>query len=570
MKIGLKLNLSFYIIIGLMVLMTIVVLLNLTSIDEKQKNALDYRVEQILIVKNIRESLAFQGSYSRALILEDSKENRNQLDLYSKKIDENITLLNQLVSSDLMKDLVSKMNEYNEGFRKGADDLLISLDSDDDIRASAKIVNTELNEANVGLLAVADKMIEYEDGQLALIRKETDDAVSFTKIVSIVSVVVSVVIGISLIIWIRKAIINPLGHLMNAAEFIADGDLTQQDIKITSKDEIGQLGMIFNKMKGNLEQLIQSVQFNAQQLVSTSKELSASTEEIATTTEDVTKQLELNSDASQASVVASNESARAMEETAWGVQRIAESSQVLHNSAIDASRTAKNGVGAIEEVKLQMAAINDSTVTVNELVVRLAQQTMEIENMTKVITDITEQTNLLSLNAAIEAARAGEHGKGFAVVADEVRKLAENSKQSANSIVELTLEIQRDTVNVEQAVSSALSSVKEGVNIIGNAGKSFDEIVGAVGVITNNIEEISATAEQLSASAEEVSASANEIAIGAESASQSVDSIAAAMEEQSATMQEVSGIATLLVDSATELQNEIGKFKVANTDVYEV
>ncbi len=570
MKIGFKLNLAFYIVIGLMVLMTIVVLLNLTSIDEKQKNALEYRVEQILIVKNIRESLAFQGSYSRALILEDSKENRNQLDSYSKKIDENIILLNQLVRSDLMKNLVFKMNEYNDEFRKGVDNLLISLDSDDDIRVSAKIVNMELNEANAGLLAVADEMIEYQNEQLALIRKETDEAVSFTKIVSIVSVVVSIVIGIILIIWIRRAIINPLGHLMLAAEFIADGDLTQQDIKITSKDEIGQLGMIFNKMKDNLQQLIQSVQLNARQLVSTAEQLSASTEEIAITAEDVTKQLELNSDTSQASVLASNENARVMEETAFGVQRIAESSQVLLNSAIDASKTAKNGVGTIEEVKLQMAAINASTVTVNELVLRLAQQTTEIENMTKVITEITDQTNLLSLNAAIEAARAGEHGKGFAVVADEVRKLAENSKKSANSIAELTLEIQRDTVNVEQAVSSALSSVKVGVDIIGNSGKSFGEIVGAVNVITNNIEEISATAEQLSASAEEVSGSANEIALGADAALQSVDSIAAAMEEQSATMQEVSGIATLLVDSATELKHEIGKFKVVNPDVYEV
>lgn len=149
--------------------MTIVVLVNLTSIDEKQTNALDYRVEQIRIVEKIRESIAFQGSYSRALILEDTKENRNQLDSYSTKLDENITLLSKLVSSDSMKNLVSKMSEHNDAFNIGVDNLLNSLDGDDDIRASAKIVNTELSKANAGVLAVADEMIEYEEEQLALI-----------------------------------------------------------------------------------------------------------------------------------------------------------------------------------------------------------------------------------------------------------------------------------------------------------------------------------------------------------------------------------------------------------------
>ena len=209
-----------------------------------------------------------------------------------------------------------------------------------------------------------------------------------------------------------------------------------------------------------------------------------------------------------------------------------------------------------------MVAINESTTVVNDLVQKLSQQTNEIEKMTKVITDITDQTNLLSLNAAIEAARAGDHGKGFAVVADEVRKLAESSKQSANSIVELTMEIQKDTANVEQAVTNAIGSVKDGVKIINHAGESFTEIVGAVNMMTTQIEEISATAEQISASAEEVTASVTEIANGADTAAQSINSIASSMEEQTATMQEVSGIASGLVDSATELQQEISKFRV--------
>lgn len=562
MKVGFKLNLSFFIIIGLMILTTIIVFTNLHSVESKQQEVLDSRIVQMQLVDDLRADLAFQGLYARALIIEDSKENRELLMRYAKTFDESANSLKGLIRSDTMKQLMGEVELHKGSFDKGVNKLLTSIDNNESVQASANIVNTEIKTANVGLLAATEKMIDYQATQLDKVKAETAKAVNVMQLISLISVVIAVVVGVILMIFISRTIVKPLNHLMDAAKYIANSDLTQPDIEIHSKDEIGQLGTIFNNMKANLHLLIRSVQGNALQLTAAAEELSASTEEITATTEDVTKQLETTSYAAQTSATSANESARAMDETAQGVQRIAESSQVLHQSAMDTSTTAIKGTEIIEQAKIQMLTINESTSTVNELVQKLAQQTIEIENMTKVITDITDQTNLLSLNAAIEAARAGEHGKGFAVVADEVRKLAESSKQSANSIVELTLEIQRDTANVEQAVSSALGSVEDGVEIISNAGESFHGIVGAVDVMTNQIQDISATAEQLSASAEQVSASVNEIAIGADGASQSVDSIAAAMEEQSATMQEVSGIAISLVDSATELQQEIGKFKV--------
>lgn len=561
MGIGKKLNLAFYSIVILLCISIGISFLSLNKIEEKTDEALNNRVEQIRVIDEIRFGLAMQGLYARALIVENSKENEENLAHYQSYLDEQITYLTKLTSSTIMKDYQKEIEGFNNDFNASVVKVVTAA-QEGNIEQATLIVNNELQDANVGILTVSTKMMDYQDEQLEIISGETSDAISSSKTTSIVVLILSIIISIILIIFVRKTITSPLNVVVKEANIIASGDLSQQDIEIRSRDEIGELGKAFNTMKNNLSNLIKNVQQNTEQLSASAEELSASTEEISATSEDVTKRIHDTAEAAQSSSQSSIESARAMEETATGVQRIAEATQTLHSSSIDASDTASHGGEIISHAKKQMEVINSSTNTVNELVLKLAKQTEEIGNITKVITDITEQTNLLALNAAIEAARAGEHGKGFAVVADEVRKLAEESKNSANSIVALTMEIKSDTENVEKAVSSSLVSVKDGVNIIGEAGESFTAIVRAVEQMTTQIEEISATSEQISASAEEVTASVNEISNGSTSAAASIEMIAAAMEEQSATMEQVNGVAISLSESAQELQTEIQQFRV--------
>ncbi|MER2030274.1 MAG: methyl-accepting chemotaxis protein [Solibacillus sp.] len=561
MSVGKRLNAALIIMI---ILITITVVLNYMSLKNIQGNmdeALDYRVEQIRSLDTIRFNVAMQGMYARAFVFDGKEESAESFKQYNELLDQEIEHLSKLVSSDTMKELMEQIIKYRDDFNYGYLDMMDAFERGDQILANG-FINTKLRAASDGMFDATAQMVEYQENKLDAINTKTDDSFAFSVLVAGIALAISVLIGILVMVYIRKTIISPLNGIVNEANIIAAGDLSQQDIVVKTKDEIGQLGNAFNSMKNNLSNLIKNIQVNSEQVNGAAQELSASTEEISATTEDVTVRVNDTAERAQISAHASNESARAMEETASGVQRIAESTQKLLGNSVDATQTAKDGGQIIYDAQQQMSIISSSTNSVNALVQKLAQQTEEINNISQLITSITDQTNLLALNAAIEAARAGEHGKGFAVVADEVRKLAEQSKSSANSIVNLTLEIKADTENVERAVTESLVSVEDGVKIISNAGESFTSIVNAVTQMSMQIQEISATSEELSASAEQVTASVNEIAQSSNESSSNLEMVAAAVEEQTATMHQINAIAVSLSDNAQTLQQEIQQFKV--------
>ncbi|MFY3793013.1 methyl-accepting chemotaxis protein [Ureibacillus sp. MALMAid1270] len=561
MSIGGKLNTSFYTFIVLICISMGVNFYNLNQIDSKMQEALDYRVVQIQLADDIRYSISMQGLNLRHIMLTGSTKSQEELSALQDELTNYLEEFNSLVSSDTMKGYLSEMQQYKEQFDTNLD-LTLKTYRQGQVEQAKRIMSTDLNTAFEGLSETTQKVYEYQNEQLTEVNQDIDGEIYTSKLTSIIILVVSLITSILLVLYVRKTISLPLKQSVKNLETIASGDLTLDDMVHHSKDEIGQLAKSFNTMKSNLKNLISSIQDNAEHLNAAAEELSASTEEISATTEDMTTRISVTAKNAQTSAQSANDSAVAMDETALGVGRIAESTQTLLISSMDASETASNGGKIIHSAKQQMSAIHDSTNMVNDLVQKLSKQTKEIENISRVITTITEQTNLLALNAAIEAARAGEHGKGFAVVADEVRKLAEQSKESASQIVDLTIEIKKDTDNVTLAVSNSITSVNDGVNIIGVAGEAFSDIVQAVDKMKVQIAEISATSEQISASAEEVSASVNEISSSSMESSNDVELIAAAIEEQAATMLQVNTIAQDLSEKALSLQTQIQKFKL--------
>ena len=561
MNVRKKLNMAFSVIIGLMIASVIITLINLASIREQSELALGSRVQQLQLAEEVQKGIFQQGLYARAVILNNNEKTMQELKDSAKILDEDILEIKGLLISKEMKESWAKMNESNDLFNGQLEELIKAVENDN-LKEASRIVNEKLTITNGAILTEAKTMIDYQNKKLGEARAATNDAIAFTKMIAIISVVVSILIGIFLMMMIKRTITRPLQQVTKAVEIVSNGDLSQEDINYKSKDEIGILTTSVNTMKENLRRLIQNIQSNAEHLSAAAEELSASTEEVTATNENISSQVATTSKVTEGSAKAANESAIATDETAQGVHRIAEAVQTLNHASTNARGISTNGVSILGQAKSQMDVISNSTSLVNQLVDKLAKQTEEIEKITGVITDITEQTNLLALNASIEAARAGEHGKGFAVVAEEVSKLADQSKESANLIVALTQEIKADTKNVEKAVENSLVSVQDGVQIIVDAGTSFATISEAINTMTSQIEDVSATAEQLSAGAEQVSASVQEISSGTQQTAGSIEVIVNAMGEQISTMVQVSEVAQDLGLSAQRLNEEISSFKV--------
>jgi len=191
----------------------------------------------------------------------------------------------------------------------------------------------------------------------------------------------------------------------------------------------------------------------------------------------------------------------------------------VNDSSMKAAQSvemAQHGTKAIQESKASMESINGIISDLGGEVSKLTENANKIGNVISVINDISDQTNLLALNAAIEAARAGEAGRGFAVVADEVRKLAERTQNSTKEIENMVKEMQSNIRIVSEGAQGVIDSVAVQKNCTENAFESFHTINAAVEDLNSSIGSISAAIEEQSATTEEIAGSVENVARGSE------------------------------------------------------
>ncbi|WCK54025.1 methyl-accepting chemotaxis protein [Aneurinibacillus sp. Ricciae_BoGa-3] len=375
----------------------------------------------------------------------------------------------------------------------------------------------------------------------------------------LVVILVFLVIGGIIIYFNIRSFTRPLMHLMSATNKISKGDLKER-IEITSTDEFGKLSNHFNEMADSLHAVINEVSENTTQLAAYSEQLTASAEQNSKASEQI-------ADVIQEVAVGSDNQVQTVEKTTEIIMNLSQNmkdievnSESLTYKAVETEEKSQQGNKAISTTMNQMSEINETVMGLSTVIKELGEHSEEIGKIIEVITNIAEQTNLLALNAAIEAARAGEHGRGFSVVADEVRKLAEQSGQSAQQIAVLVSAIQTETVKAVETMETTTAQVKEGIDVVNTAGKSFNDIQESIKEVTEQIKGISASMVKMSAETEDVFQSINLIKTVSEDTSGGMQNISASTEEQLASMQEITASSSSLSKMAENLQTLINKF----------
>ncbi|EPE60525.1 HAMP domain protein [Exiguobacterium sp. S17] len=359
---------------------------------------------------------------------------------------------------------------------------------------------------------------------------------------------------------LKQMVTVPLRMLSDEVAVVANGDLTRADLDALTRDEIGQLMVGFNQMKGNLRELINEVNRNAQEITAQSEELYASTEEMSSQTEEMTRMVESVVEETITQAKEATGSAQAVVAADEGVEQIVRSIGTISDDMALSLQLAEQGGETIQQAKQEVLALETETRMTGESITALKHQSDEIALITEVIQSITDQTNLLALNAAIEAARAGEQGKEFAVVAEEVRKLAEQSKQSAARIAGLieSIQVQSNAVLARHELSA--KRVEANTKLLEQATNAFQQIVVQLETSVENTKHIRVASNEIALTTKQVATAALGIATESEQMAQTMRSVGETADSQLAMIQELNGVAESLGNMTGDLQTLIGKF----------
>ncbi|KOO51504.1 chemotaxis protein [Viridibacillus arvi] len=363
-------------------------------------------------------------------------------------------------------------------------------------------------------------------------------------------------------ILLTRALVRPIKQINRQLKEIAEGegDLTQELI-VKTEDETGELAHSFNQMLGSLRKMMKQVADSSVHVAAASEELTANAEQTTEATSQIAQSIHNIAEGAEMQENGSQNSFKSIETVRSNLQKVVDQSTTVTLVAKETSLEALNGNDTLRKVIHQMNVINNATSNASQSIDELGKQSNEIGNIVAVITAISEQTNLLALNAAIEAARAGEHGKGFAVVADEVRKLAEQSKVSASQITELILQTQKGTEKAVKAIELGTKETASGMLVVEETKQGFEKILQSVDQVTERIEEVNLIAKNMYNAVNDVYSSVEDNLNIAKNSSSTTQLVASASEEQLATMEEITSSAETMSKMAEELQLLVSQFK---------
>jgi methyl-accepting chemotaxis protein len=327
---------------------------------------------------------------------------------------------------------------------------------------------------------------------------------------------VTTIVGVTIAFFISRQISRLLFDIKNSLQNMSNGDFTYQ-LNEKRIGEVGEISTLINNFSSQLNAMIMELQGATDDLQTASGEMSSVTQE---TTHNITQQ---HSETEQV--------ATAVEEMTATAQEIARNTASAAESAKQADEQSRAGALVSTEAMGGMFTLIEDLNKASSVIQKLQAESDNISVVLDVISNISEQTNLLALNAAIEAARAGEQGRGFAVVADEVRTLAGRTQESTEQIKGLIESLQTGSSNAVAAMDNAIKEVNVNNDQVEKVAEALGGIAGEIGNINSMLDQMAAASEQQSSTAEEISRNIVSISQLAEKTSQGTGHINSAEEK---------------------------------------
>lgn len=372
---------------------------------------------------------------------------------------------------------------------------------------------------------------------------------------------VSVIVLALLIERVVHMVIRPVKELTRVITSMTNGDFTI-DVKADSNDEIGVMSRYVEKFIVSMKEMIHSIHIVSGKL----NAQAASSDQVSGQMYDASRlqsksMKELNNTVEQLSLSV-NEIAENATTLAMVVADTRENGGQVGDRMHETVEISKQGKSDMQRVGDAMEDINASVQKLKQAIDKVGKASEEITNITGVIGDIADQTNLLSLNASIEAARAGEAGRGFAVVATEISHLANTSAEAVHNIEKLISEINGLVKDTVKQTDESVNSINRSSALVGNALKTFDTIfnnIDGVSTLVNEMIEkvgkVDDVASNVAAISEEQAASSQEILATSETMVEQAEHITGNSET-------VSDCAKELAVSAEELYGQVVRFKI--------
>jgi methyl-accepting chemotaxis protein len=483
---------------------------------EEDLNKIQYKVDVANYEEQKKELSRMQ------LFLSNTKESIAELDSYETAI---IKLDEEIYS---LKRRVIQTEKALEQQTENKDSLIIKNDM---LKNQLRKNQNELLDVILNTMVTLQQIINNVTSISGRVESDIKNSITTNVIVILCLGFVLCVTSIVFSRYLNNGIIRISSIIRKAANFDLTAKIANKEI---TNNEIGSILKDLNTMLESLSLVIVDMITNADNLSILSDNLNKSA---ATTVSEVRKQK-----------TETEQIATSTNEMAYSAADVAKCSSEVNDVIQNTAQVVVTARNRVDNTIEMINALEDRLTQSSGVISKVDQQSQNINSVLDVITNITEQTNLLALNAAIEAARAGEHGRGFAVVADEVRELAKRSKSSANEIRSIITALQEQSAIAVKDISASLVASKSCVVNSNELSKILEDVKAAINNLISNVAQIATATRQQDASVQ--------------STNTSIQYLSSSMDEALRNADNNSQISMQMADVSKKIHDNSNKFHV--------